>query len=119
MGFPFNLNLTGAKDKSISKLLLASVRQYLKDFGEVRDLVLDTAARTITFEVLPTGEAEPITLVLSGYGLTTDEQGRGWFTFETCSFSREWLTQLVGWALPKKKVRLPAGTPIGLLQGLL
>jgi hypothetical protein len=118
MAFPFNLDLAGAKDKSLSKLLLASARQYLKAFGEVRDLALDTAARSIAVEVLPVGETEPIRVSLSGYGLLTDATGRGWLTFDQLTTSREWLTMVAERALPEKKLPLPPGTPMSLLQAV-
>jgi len=119
MGFSFNFDLAGAKDKSVSKLLLASARQYLKEFGEVLDLALDSAARSIALEVLPVGETDSIRVSLSGYGLTTDSQGRGWLTFEELATSREWLTMVAVRVLPEKKLRLPSGTPMGLLQAML
>lgn len=119
MGFSFNLDLAGAKDKSLSKLLLSSARQYLHEYGEVRDLVLDTGARTITVELLPVGEREPIRIMVSGYGLSTDGSGRGWLQYDAIEFSREWLTLLAARMLPDNRLPLPSGTPMGLLQTLL
>jgi hypothetical protein len=119
MGFPFSLDLAGAKDKSLSKLLLASARQYLKEFGEVLDIALDTAARTIAVEVLPVGEREPIRVDLTGYGLSTDGEGGNWLTFEGLRASREWMTLAAARLLPQRRLRLPPGTPMGLLQTLL
>jgi hypothetical protein len=119
MAFPFNLDLGGAKDKSLSKLLLSSARQYLKEFGEVLDVVLDSAARSISVSMLPVGELEPIRVDLTGYGLTTDATGRGWLTYEGLTTSRQWLTLVAERAMPEKKLRLPSGTPMGLLQTLL
>ena len=119
MGFNLNIDLAGAKDKSLSKLLLSSARQYLHEYGEVRDLALDTAARTITVEVLPVGEAGPIRVTVFGYGLATDGTGRGFLTYEAIAFSRQWLTLLAERILPDKRLPLPSGTPMGLLQTLL
>jgi hypothetical protein len=119
MGFSLKLDLAGAKDKSVSKLLLASARQYLKEFGEVLDLVLDSAARSIAVDVLPMGETESIRVCLSGYGLTTDAAGRGWLSFEALTTSRAWLTMVAAKVLSEKKLPLPSGTPMGLLQTIL
>lgn len=119
MGFNLNLDLSGAKDKSLSKLLLSSARQYLHEYGEVRDLRLDTAARTIAVEVLPVGETEPIRVTVFGYGLATDGSGRGFLTYDDITFSRQWLTLLAERILPEKRLPLPSGTPMGLLQTLL
>lgn len=119
MAFPFNLDLAGAKDKSISKLLLSSARQFLREYGEVLDLSLDTAARSISVEVLPIGEKEPIRVTVFGYGLATDASGRGWLTFEDLVVSRQWLTLLAARVLSDKRLPLPSGTPMGLLQTLL
>lgn len=119
MGFNLNLDFSGAKDKSISKLLLSSAKQYLREYGEVLDLTLDSAARSIAVEVLPLGENEPIRATVFGYGLSTDGSGRGYLTFEDVTFSRQWLTLLAVRLLPEKRLPLPSGTPMGLLQTLL
>lgn len=119
MANPFGFDLGGVKDKSLSKLLLAAARQYLKDFGEVLDVVLDTAARSIAVEMLPVGEREPIRVALTGYGLTSDATGGDWLTFERLTASREWMTLAAERLLPQKRLRLPSGTPMGLLQTLL
>ncbi|MEA4856987.1 MAG: hypothetical protein AAGU21_09230 [Solidesulfovibrio sp.] len=119
MGFNINIDLAGAKDKSLSKLLLSSARQYLREYGEVRDLSLDSAARSISLEILPVGECEPIRATVFGYGLATDGSGRGHLTFEDLAFSRQWLTMLATRLLPDKRLPLPSGTPMGLLQTLL
>ncbi len=112
-------NFAGAKDKSLSKLLLSTARQYLREYGEVLDLALDSAARSISVEVLPVGEKESFRATVFGYGLATDGSGRGYLTFEDVAFSRQWLTLLAARLLPDKRLPLPSGTPMGLLQTLL
>ena len=119
MGLNLNIDFSGAKDKSLSKLLLSSARQYLRDYGEVRDLTLDSAARSISVEVLPVGETEPIRVTVFGYGLATDGTGRGYLTYDDIAFSRQWLTLLAARILPDKRLPLPSGTPMGLLQTIL
>lgn len=119
MAFNLNFDVGAAKDKSLSKLLLSSARQYLHEYGEVLDLVLDTTARSISVNMLPVGEQTPIRVNLSGYGLTTDSTGRGWLTFERLSTSRQWLTLVAERAMPDKKLPLPSGTPMGLLNTIL
>lgn len=119
MGFPFGFDMAGAKDKSLAKLLLASARQFLKEFGEVLDITLNTAARTIAVEVLPVGERESIRVNLAGYALFTDGGGAHWLTYEQFTASREWMTLAAARLLPQKRLRLPPGTPMGLLQSLL
>lgn len=119
MGFNFNIDLAGAKDKSLSKLLLSSARQYLHEYGEVRDLTLDTAARSLSVEVLPVGEQEPIRVTVFGYGLATDGTGQGFLTYDAIAFSRQWLTLLAERLLPDRRLPLPPGTPMGLLQTIL
>lgn len=119
MHFPFNLDLAGAKDRSLSKLLLASARKFLKEFGEVLDISLNTAARTIAVEVLPLGEREPIRVDLAGYSLFTDGGGAHWLAYEQLRASREWMTLAADRLMPQKRLRLPPGTPMNLLQSLL
>jgi len=112
------LDLTGFKDKSLSKLLLAAARQYLKDFGEVLDVALDTAARSVTVEMLPVGEREPIRFRVAGYGVEHDATG-DWLTFDRLVASREWITRAAVRLFPEKRLRLPDWAPVGLLQKLL
>jgi len=119
MALSWPCDLGDLKDKSLSKLLLAASRRYLKDFGEVLDIALDTAARSITVEMLPVGERESIRVSLSGYGLEHDAAGGDWLTFECLSVSREWMTRAAERLLPQKRLRLPLWVPVGLLQKLL
>jgi len=120
MGFNINIDLAGAKDKSLSKLLLSTARQYLREYGEVLDLALDSAARSISVEVLPVGEKESFRATVFGYGLATDGSGRGYLTFEDVAFSRQWLTLLAARLLPSilsgRRPRILAPEPSLLLS---
>lgn len=115
----FNIDLAAAKDKSLSKLLLSAAKPFLSEYGEVLQLAIDSAARTLTVEVLPAGERESIRVELVGYGLTTDETGRGWLTFDRLTTSRQWLTLVVAKALPERRIKLPSATPMAMLQAML
>lgn len=117
LGFP--IDIASAKDKSLSSLLLSAARPYLREYGEVMALALNSAARTLQMEVLPVGERESILVELTGYGLTTDAAGRGWLTFEKLFTSRQWLTLIAEKAMPDRRLPLPSATPMGLLQTLL
>lgn len=119
MAFPWPSGLSALKDASLSKMLLLAARQYLKDIGEVLDVVLDTGSRSIDVEMLPLGEQEPIWVRVSGYGLEHDASGANWLTFEKLCASREWLTRAVARFLPGKRLPLPADVPLGLLQKVL
>ncbi|MFP5259026.1 MAG: hypothetical protein ACLGQH_08380 [Acidobacteriota bacterium] len=115
----FNIDMAAAKDKSLSKLLLSAAKPFLNKYGEVLNLAIDSAARTLTVEVLPVGEREAVQVELVGYHLTTDETGRGWLSFERLSTSRQWLTLVAEKALPERRIKLPSGTPMAMLQAML
>jgi len=115
----FNIDLASAKDKSLSKLLLSAAKPLLSQYGEVLHLAIDSAARKLAVEVLPVGERESIQVELVGYALTTDENGRGWLTFERLDTSRQWLTLVAQKVLPERRVKLPSATPMTLLQSML
>ena len=119
MAFDINNTLASAKDKSLSKLLLSAAKPFLREYGEVVALCIDSSARTLTMEVLPVGERETIGVELTGYKLVTDETGRGWLTFERFSTTRQWLTLVVEKALPERRLKLPSATPMALLQTML
>ena len=114
-----NIDMAAAKDKSLAKLLLSAAKPFLSKYGEVQHLAIDSAARTLTVDVLPLGERDPIRVELIGYGLTTDETGRGWLTFAQLSTSRQWLTLVAEKALPERRIMLPSATPMALLQAML
>ena len=115
----FNLDLASAKDKSLSKLLLSAAKPFLAPYGEVLALEIKSAERSIKLEVLPVGESEPIRVELDGYGLLTDETGRGWLTFRSLTTSREWLTRIADKALAERRIKLPSATPMAMLQAML
>ena len=114
-----NIDMAAAKDKSLSKLLLSAAKPFLSAYGEVLHLTIDSAARTLTVDVLPVGERESIRVEVIGYNLTTDATGRGWLTFERLSTSRQWLTLVAEKALPERRVKLPSAAPMTLLQSML
>lgn len=119
MAFDVTNALASAKDKSLSKLLFSAAKQFLREYGEVVAVTIDSSARTLNMEVLPLGERESIVVELAGYGLVTDETGRGWLTFAHLSTSRQWLTRIAEKALPERRLKLPSATPMALLQTML
>lgn len=119
MAFDVSAAFASAKDKSLSKLLLSAAKPFLKEFGEVVNVTINSSARTLKIEVLPLGEHEAIWVELTGYALATDETGRGWLTFDQLSTSRQWLTRVAEKALPEHRLKLPSATPMALLQTML
>ena len=113
------LDIASAKDKSLSKLLLSAAKPFLSEYGQVLALDINSSERSIRLDVLPVGESEPIRVELAGYGLATDEIGRGWLTFASLTTSRRWLTLIAQKALPERRIKLPSATPMAMLQAML
>ena len=114
-----NIDLASAKDKSLSKLLLSAAKPFLAPYGEVLALEIKSGERSVRVDVLPLGESEPIRVELAGYGLATDETGRGWLTFQSLTTSRQWLTRIADKALADRRIKLPSATPMAMLQAML
>jgi hypothetical protein len=84
----------GAKDWLIQKAAVAMLNQSIfQPYGSVKDLKLDTSARSIDAEVELKGETQPVRLQVHEYEIV-EADGSAYFVVKAISTSREWLTTL-------------------------
>jgi hypothetical protein len=84
----------GAKDWLVQKAALAVLNQSLfRPYGVVKELKLDTTARTIEAELELKGESQLVRIHIQEYDLI-EENGTPYFVIKEINTSREWLTTL-------------------------
>lgn len=67
----------------------------LAPYGDMLNFQIDSAAKTVTLEILLKGEKEPVRLTLSGYEIRTDAAGKTAATISGATASREWIETLL------------------------
>ena len=85
---------------------------YLKKYADMLNFSVQPETKTITLELLPKGEKEPIKVVLTGYDIGTKD-GKTVLRVAKTSASREWIDTLLAEFLQGKAVELPpAAAPL-------
>lgn len=84
----------GAKDWLVEKAAVVMINQaFLKPYGVMTRLKLDSAARCLEAEVQLNGEAEPVLVQIHEYEII-EEQGHAHVILKRMTTSRAWLTRL-------------------------
>lgn len=109
--------LRGFLDRAKGQAASAAGKQvlaaYLAKYGDMLHFNVDPAQRTISLEMLPKGEKEPVQITLSGYEIVEKDGEPAALRVAGVSASREWIEvalrefvqgQLI--ALPPKAVPL-------------
>lgn len=85
--------LSRGKDLAISASLKIIAKKHLERFGNLLDLHLDSARKTLDVTMHLNGEDTPITLHLEDYAITRDG-GKAAITIGNLRASREWIEQV-------------------------
>jgi hypothetical protein len=95
-----------AKDALTSQVARRYVNSLIGRYGVVRELKIDSAAKSagITCELI--GEAEPVIVRVEHYRII-DEAGKRWIEVTACSCSRPWLQHLLEDHACGRRVELP------------
>ncbi len=96
------------KDGAIGVAIKTWVNDRYGEFGEVRDLSVDTAASRIVAKMMMRGEREPITVTVERYELV-EEAGKVFLTIRELTTTRDWITRLLNKLLDGRRFELPAG----------
>jgi hypothetical protein len=99
--------LDKTKGGALSLGLRTILAAYLEKYGTMLNFALDPQTRTITLEMLPKGEKEPIQLTLRGYELAEPEGGKPALRIAQVSASREWLEVLLRQFVEGRSIELP------------
>ena len=81
----------GLRDAAVGKALQAAINSRIQ-FGNVRAMTLDSAAKTIDLRILLAGDPEDILITLHDYGIE-EVEARWVLTIGRISSSREWVTR--------------------------
>jgi len=94
------------KDAALSKGAKVALNTYLKEYGKMLKLNLDSKNKSITLEVLLEGEKEPLSVNVERYELT-EEQGKHLLKIYGIHTSRAWINTFAGSYLEGKSFEIP------------
>lgn len=94
------------KDGAIAVAIKTWVNDRYGDYGEIRDVVVDTASARIEAHMMMRGEREAITIKIDRYELIKDD-GKAFLTIHKLSTTREWITLLLNKLLDGRRFELP------------
>ena len=94
------------KDAALSKGAKVAINTYLKEYGKMLKLNLDSKNKSITLEVLLEGEKEPLSMNVERYELT-EEQGKHLLKIYGIHTSRAWINTIAGSYLEGKSFEIP------------
>lgn len=114
--------LRAFKDKGLSAAFRKGLGDRLAAYGEVREVRLDSAAKTLELDLLLDGETRLVILTVTDY-LVVEEDGTCYLEFGAVTASRPWMTRLVAdvvarW-LPDKRVRIDPPALARIMKTLL
>ncbi|HEX2983208.1 MAG TPA: hypothetical protein VHO28_06655 [Ignavibacteriales bacterium] len=89
MGF-----LTGIKDKTTAMGLKKYLNSNYGQYGEIRDLSIDTSSRTISIDAQLKGESDAFKLKLINYDIIEKSDG-AYIKFSDVITSREWINLVI------------------------
>jgi hypothetical protein len=96
-----------AKDALSSQAARSYVNGLIKRYGEVRDLKINSKAKTIDIVCVLKGEPEPVKLRIDSYRIESEGAHR-YIKLQTCSCSRLWLQHLIDDHACGQRFPLPA-----------
>lgn len=92
------------KDKALSTGAKIAINQYIKDYGEVVKLDLNSKFKSMNLEVKLDGEYESLTVQIENYAITEDDRLR----ISGITTSRTWINKLASKYLEGKEFQVPA-----------
>ncbi len=99
--------LSKLKDAAFSKGVQLAINTYLKEYGKMLKLNLDSQNKSIEMEILLDGEAEPLHVKIDRYELT-EEDGVHFLKISGITTSRAWINTLAASHLEGKHFEIPA-----------
>lgn len=96
-----------AKDALSSQAARSYVNGLIQRYGEVRDLKIDSKAKTVDIICLLKGEPEPVRVRIDSYRIESEGPNR-FLKLQVCSCSRLWLQHLLEDQACGRRLKLPA-----------
>lgn len=107
--------LRSIKDRAVSAAASGQIGRKLDGVCDNFSLSVDSKAKVLVVEAMPTGETEMVRVEITGYRLER-QGGDAVLMFEELTVSRPWMQTLAETFLAAKQVTLPPGTPYDLLK---
>ncbi len=98
---------TAAKDAVASQAARTYVNGLITRYGQVRELKIDSRAKTVALVCELVGEIEVVNVRVDSYRLSS-ENGQHFVEILTCSCSRPWLQNLLADHACGRRLVLPA-----------
>ncbi|BAF71911.1 hypothetical protein [Sulfurovum sp. NBC37-1] len=98
--------LKKVKDAALSKGAKVAINAYIKEYGKMLKLNLDSEKKSITMEVLLEGEKEPLAVHVERYELTK-ENGKHFLKIYGIHTSRAWINTVAASYLEGKSFEIP------------
>lgn len=98
---------TAAKDAVASQAARSYVNGLIKRYGEVRELKIDSRAKTVAVVCELKGESEPVKIHVGAYRIVAEGELR-FVEITACSCSKEWLQNLLEDHVRDRRLKLPA-----------
>lgn len=96
-----------AKDALSSQAARSYVNGLIKRYGEVRELKIDSKAKTVDITCVLIGEHQPVKVRIESYRIESEGAHR-FVKIQACSCSRPWLQHLLEDHLCGRRVKLPS-----------
>ena len=95
------------KDAALSKGVKIAINNYMKEYGEMLKLNLDSEKKSIEMEVMLEGEKEPLTVNVDKYEMTQNG-GKYFLKIQGVKTSRAWINTVASSYLEGKTFEIPA-----------
>ena len=94
------------KDTALSKTTKIAINRYLKEYGKMLKLSLDSENKSIDIEVLLEGETEPLSVKVERYELA-EENEKYFLKLYGIETSRAWINTVADTYLEGKAFEIP------------
>lgn len=97
---------TAAKDAIASQAARSYVNGLIKRYGEVREVKIDSRAKTVALVCELVGETQPVKVNVDAYRIVSEGELK-FVEITACSCSREWLQNLLEDHACGRRFKLP------------
>ncbi len=94
------------KDAALSKSVKAALNRYMKEYGKMLKLELDSKSKKVMMEVMLEGEKEPLRVEVERYELT-ESDGKHYLKIYGIHTSRAWINTVAATYLEGKAFEVP------------
>ena len=101
--------IINGKDLANSKIIKNGLNIFIRDFGEIHDLRIDTRAKTISLELSLKGEVQIVGVQILDYKFSQDrEKTEYYFEVLDIQANRYWIDAILKSFIIGKKFKVPA-----------